>query len=200
MGKPKLNPQVKAAIKTIKERFAIGQQISKGLRSTPPHKLIADFAEQNHINRDTARKLRAMAARRTGYTASELAGWFKRFKKKGHALTISHFIRLVSVPKGKERTQLTREALKHHWSSHRLQVEILSRQRRRGKRGRKPTVITGTAFKGELDRAMWAWDRWLELHLVANRRMRAEIARELRAIQRKIAKVKGLLAKRSRGK
>ena len=87
----------------------------------------------------------------------------------------------------------TREALQHRWSSHRLQTEILARQGRRREGGRKPTVITGEVFEGELERTMWAWDRWLELHLEANPQLRPEITKELKAIKQKIAKVDALL-------
>jgi len=134
-----------------------------------------------------------MASRETGYTKRELNQWFKLFREEEYVLSISHFVRLLSIPKGRERDRLTREALKHRWSSHRLQVEILARQGRRREGGRRPTVITGEVFEAELERTMWAWDRWLELHLEANPQLRPEITKELKAIKQKIAKVNELL-------
>ena len=46
---------------------------------------------------------------------------------------------------------------------------------------------------------MWAWGRWLELHLEANPQLRPEIVKELKAIKQKIAKVDELLLNRSGG-
>lgn len=97
------------------------------------------------------------------------------------------------IPKGRERDRLTRKVLQNRWSSHRLQTEILARQGRRREGSRRPTVITGEVFEGELEKTMWAWDRWLELHLEANPQLRPEILKELKAIKQKIAKVDELL-------
>ena len=119
--------------------------------------------------------------------------WFRLFRKEGYALSISHFVKLISIPKGGGRDRLTQEAVVNRWSSHRLQAEILARQGRRQEGGRRPTVITGEAFEAELERTMWGWDRWLELHLEANPQVRPEIARELKAIKKKIRKVDELL-------
>ena len=191
--------QVEKTIKKIEERYAIGKAILKacGLNSTL--KSIEAQAEKHNINCDTVRKLRSMASKERGYTKRELNHWFKLFREESYALSISHFIRLLSIPKGRERDRLTREALEHRWSSHRLQAEILARQGRRREGGRRPTVVTGEVFEGELEQKMWAGDRWLELHLEANPQLRPEIAKELKAIKRKITKVNQLLLNRSGG-
>jgi hypothetical protein len=193
MAKSKQNSQVEKAIKKIEDRYAIGQTILKQCGPTSPHGLITELAEQYGINRDHAQKLRAMASKETGYTKAELNQWFKRFREEDYALSISHFIKLISVRKGKERDHITQEALTNRWSSHRLQAEILARQGRRQEGGRRPTVIKGEGFEAELERTMWAWDRWLELHLEANPQVRPEIAKELKAIKKKISKVDQLL-------
>ena len=187
---------VERAIRKIEDRYAIGLAILKACGPTSPHGLIAHLADQHGINRDAAQKLRAMATKDTGYTKRELNRWFKLFREEDHALSISHFIKLLSIPKGRQRDQLTHETLEYRWSSHRLQAEILARQGRRQRGGRRPTVITGEAFEGELEQKMWAWDRWLELHLEANPLIQPEIARELKGIKRKITKVNELLQDR----
>jgi hypothetical protein len=184
---------VESTIRKIEERFLIGQEILKACGPTSPHGMIAQLAEQFKINRDSAQKLRALANPEIGYTKRELDKWFKVFRDKGHALSISHFVRLVSVPKGPARDELTREALDSQWSGHRLQKEILARQGRRREGGRRPTVITGEAFVGEVSQAMWAWDRWLSLHLEANADMLPGLAKEFRAMKRLIARVNGLM-------
>lgn len=187
---------IEAAIKKIEERYAIGREILEQCGPTSPHGVIAPLADQYKINRDTAQKLRAMANPEIGYTKRELQAWFKAFRDKGHALTVSHFVRLISVPKGKTRDQLTREALDAQWSGHRLQKEILARQGRRREGGRRPTVISGEAFAGEIMQTMWAWSRWLDLHLNANPELPVELAKQLRAIKRSITKVNELLEQR----
>lgn len=196
MGKAKQVSKVENAISMIKERYAIGKAILKQCGPTSPPGLITELAKQHGINRDTAQKLRAMASKDSGYTQRELNKWFRLFKKDDHALSISHFIKLVSVPKGKERDRLTEEALTNRWSSHRLQKEILALQGRRQEGGRRPTVVIGDEFEGELEQTMWAWNRWLELHVDANTEVRPEILRELNAIKKKVAKVNGLLVNR----
>jgi hypothetical protein len=199
MAKAKQNSQVEKAIKKIEDRYAIGQAVLKQCGPTSAHGLITELAEQYRINRDSAQKLRAMASKETGYTKRELNQWFRLFRKEDHALSISHFIKLISVPKGRGRDRLTQEAVTNRWSSHRLQAEILARQGRRQGGGRRPTVITGEMFEAELERTLWAWDRWLELHLEGNPQVRPEIAKELKAIKRKIVKVNELLLNRSGG-
>jgi hypothetical protein len=199
MAKAKQNSQVEKAIKKIEDRYAIGQAVLKQCGPTSAHGLITELAEQYGINRDSAQKLRAMASKETGYTKRELNQWFKLFRKEDHALSISHFIKFVSIPRGKERDRLTQKAVTNRWSSHRLQAEILARQGRRQEGGRRPTVITGEVFEAELERTLWAWDRWLELHLEGNPQVRPEIAKELKAIKRKIVKVNELLLNRSGG-
>jgi hypothetical protein len=192
--KSKQSRHVGSAIKKIEDHYSIGKLILKECGLTAPHGLIAQLARQHRIGRDTARKLRAMAAKETGYTKTELNQWFKLFRKEDHALTISHFAKLLSIPKGKQRNDLTTEAVINRWSSHRLQAEILARHGRRREGGRKPTVICGVLFEAELKQKMWAWKRWLELHLEANQELRPEITKELKAIKRKITKLDDLMS------
>jgi hypothetical protein len=53
---------VEAAIKTIEQRYAIGQEILEVCGPTSAHGVIAPLAEKYKVNRDTAQKLRAMGA------------------------------------------------------------------------------------------------------------------------------------------
>jgi len=193
MKKLKQTPRVEKAIKKIADRYTIGQAILKACGPTSPHGLITELAEQYDINRDTAQKLRSMAAKETGYTKRELNQWFKLFREEDYALSISHFIKLISIPKGKERDRITQEALTNHWSSHRLQTEILARQGRRKIGGRKPKVATGDEFEAELTQTLWSWNRWLTLHLEANTELRPELSKAVKSVQKKIAELSGLL-------
>ena len=193
MSKTRKNSQVEKAIKKIEGRYVIGKEILKQCGSTSPHGLITELAEQYGINRDHAQKLRAIADPTTGYMKSELNRWFREFRKAGFALTISHFVKLISVPKGETRDLLTRRAIQQEWSSHRLQAEILAVQGRRQAGGRRPNVVIGPHFEQELSQTLWSWSRWLGIQLEEDESMRSEIAKELKSLQRKIGRLQASL-------
>ena len=185
---------VEAAIKKIEEHYRMGCMILEECGVSSPRGEIGRLATQLKVNRDTAQKLRSIANPEAGYTRRELDQLYNQFREKGRALTITHFVKLVSVPRGQLRKQLTDDSLNLEWSAQRLQAEIVARLGRRRTGGRKPTVIEGDSFSGELERTMWAWMRWLDLHLEANPGLRPELAKELKAMKRLIGKVNKLLA------
>lgn len=193
MSNSKSRNQVEKAIQKIEIRYAIGKEVLKKCGPTSPHGLISDLAEGYGISRDTCQKLRALAARESGYKKKELQRWFRRFRSAGFALTITHFIKLISVPRGNDRDRLTELAIENRWSTHRLQAEILSLQGRRQIGGRKPTVIVGDQFEDEFTRILWSWDRWLALHLEANKDLSPKLRKEAESLQRKMAKILQLL-------
>jgi len=193
MGKTKKNPDVERAIQLIEKRYAIGKEILKQCGPVSPHGLIGKLAARHNISRDMAQKLRAMADPVKGYTKSELNQWFREFRKAEFALTVSHFVKLISVPKGRTRDSLTRKAIRHQWSSHRLQAEIISRQGRRQVGGRRPTVIVGDQFPGELARVVRSWDRWLALQLEANKQLSPVLRKEANSLHLQMGKLMGLL-------
>lgn len=185
--------QVKKTIRTIEARYAIGKEILKHCGAVSPHGEITKLAARHNISRDMAQKLRAMATKDIGYTKSELNQWFREFRKAEFALTISHFVKLISVPKGRTRDSLTRKAIRHRWSSHRLQAEIISSQGRRQVGGRRPTVIVGDQFEDELARVVRSWDRWLVIHLEANKQISRALRKEADSLHRRMDKLMGLL-------
>jgi hypothetical protein len=193
MSKAASKKQIEQAIAKIEARYAIGKQILRDCGPVSPHGEITRLAAENNISRDMAQKVRAMADPLKGYTKSELNAWFREFRKAEFALTISHFVKLISVPRGRRRDSLTRNAIRHRWSSHRLQAEIISRQGRRQVGGRRPKVVTGSNFERELAQTLWSWSRWLDVQLEADTSMRTELARELELLNRKIARLQGLL-------
>jgi hypothetical protein len=133
---------VEDRIKKITSCYDIGKQILKKCGPRSPLDAIDKMAIEFDINGETVRKLRAMANPETGYTKSELNQWFREFRKAGFSLTITHFIKLISVPNGRKRDALTRQAIKQKWSSHLLQAEILALQGRR-----KAAIITQAAIR-----------------------------------------------------
>jgi len=185
--------QVEKTIRTIEARYAIGKEILKHCGAVSPHGEITKLAARHNISRDMAQKLRAMATKDIGYTKSELNQWFREFRKAEFALTISHFVKLISVPKGRTRDSLTRKAIGHRWSSHRLQAEIISRQGRRQVGGRRPTVIVGDQFEDELARVVRSWDRWLVIHLEANKQISPAVRKEANSLHQRMDKLMGLL-------
>ena len=185
--------QVEKTIRTIEARYAIGKEILKHCGAVSPHGEITKLAAKYKISRDMAQKLRAMATKDIGYTKSELNQWFREFRKAEFALTISHFVKLISVPKGRTRDSLTRNAIGHRWSSHRLQAEIISSQGRRQVGGRRPTVIVGDQFEDELARVVRSWDRWLVIHLEANQDLSPTLRKQTKALKQKMGKLLRLL-------
>lgn len=181
--------QVETAIRKIETRYEIGKKILRACGPTSQPGEIAALAKQYGVNRDIAQKLRAMAAPGTGYTKTELNRLFKQFREADWSLTATHFIKLISVPKGKLRDELTNLAIEHHWSSHQLQAEILARQGRRQIGGRKPNIVTGDQFENELAKVLFSWDRWLVYHLNANDDLRSGLQKELKSLHRKIGRL-----------
>ena len=193
MSKAKRNSQVEKKIQTIESRYEIGKEVLKQCGQRSPHGVITELAEKHGVPRDTCQKLRALASKEAGYSKTELNRWFRRFRAVGFSLTITHFIKLVSVPKGRKRDRLTELAIEDRWSTHRLQAEILALQGRRQVGGRKPTVVAGDQFEDEFTRVLWSWDRWLAIHLEANKELSPKLLKETKAFQRTMAKVLRLL-------
>lgn len=185
--------EIKEAIGEIERCYGIGKEVLKKCTEVSPRGVIAELAEEHRVSRDKAQKLRAMAAKDTGYTKAELKLLYQQFYRAGFALTISHFVKLVSVPKGKARDKLTRKAIENRWSSHRLQAEIVALLGRRQIGGRKPGIAIGDEFEAELTKTLWSWDRWLTLHMEANTDLRPELRKAVESVQKKINDLYGLL-------
>jgi hypothetical protein len=191
--KPARYDKVEAAITQIEARYRIGQEIlKKSNEGSMPGGIKAE-AEHYQINRDTCQKLRAMAAKETGYSRAELNRLYAKFRRAKHALQITHFVKLVSVPKGELRDELTDLALKHRWSSHRLQAEILARQGRRRVGGRRPAAADKCNIEAELARNLWAWDRWIVTQKDAIEYLRPELQKQVGKLSKRIGKIKAEL-------
>lgn len=190
--------QIERLIQQIEHHFQLGREILKQCGSRSPRGLIQQLAREYRLNRDTCQKLRALAAPETGYTRSELNTWLRRFRSQQHALSVSHFVKLVSVPKGPERDRLTQRCLDEKWSSHRLQVEIIAACGRRRQGGRKPSLADSGDFAAKLQHQVWSWQRWLDLHLETIDLPAGDLRREIRSLRRKLGTIAGLLESRGR--
>ena len=193
MKKQMTRSEIKEAISEIERCYGIGKDVLKKCTAVSAPGEIEKHAIKHGVNRDKAQKLRAMAAKETGYTVAELKSLYQQFRKAKFALTISHFVKLVSVPKGKARDKLTTEAIENSWSTHRLQAEIVALLGRRQVGGRKPTVVVGDQFEDEFTRVIWSWNRWLALHLEANEQLDPKLREEAESLQRKMRKLLSLI-------
>jgi hypothetical protein len=193
MKKQMTRSEIKEAISEIERCYGIGKDVLKKCTAVSAPGEIEKHAIKHGVNRDKAQKLRAMAAKETGYTAAELKSLYQQFRKAKFALTISHFVKLVSVPKGKARDKLTTKAIENSWSTHRLQAEIVALLGRRQVGGRKPTVVVGDQFEDEFTRVIWSWNRWLALHLEANEQLDPKLRKEAESLQGKMRDLLGLI-------
>ena len=189
------NDKVKAAIAEIERRYEIGHAVLEKCGPSSPTGLIKEEARKHGISRDTCQKLRAMADVKTGYSRGELAKLYAKFQDAEHALTISHFVKLVSVPKGNLRTKLTDLALKNRWSSHRLQAEILAHQGRRASGGRNPTKVGVDQIEAELGRVLWSWDHWMKTNEASFTGLRPEVRAKVESLGRLVSKAQKMLQK-----
>lgn len=159
--------QVKQRIRKIRECYRMGHEI---LKQCPPYSAsegLLEFAAKHRINRETVTKYRAMAMPETGYTEEELAESIESFHKEGRALTINHFVRLLSVPKKTKRKELEQKALQGKWSLRRLQQEILAVNGRRYEAsGRKPRIPQSKkSAVAAVAHQIWSWQNWLDAYL-----------------------------------
>ena len=181
--------QIEERINVITEALAIGKRVLQECKETSPPGLIGQIAEESGISRDKCQKLRQLVAPETGYSTEELCGWYESFRNSGFALSITHFVKLVSVSDRRVRNRLTRQAIKQRWSTHRLQREILDAGGRRMLGGRRPTIVTGDGFDAELETQLYSWRRWIEFHLDANDEMEADIRTKLTTLKKQLDKL-----------
>lgn len=169
--------KLEQTIQCIKERYALGQWFFQKCQSDPSCHTLKQMAASAALCHNTAQKLRALANPQTGFTETELEALFCKFRKVGRALTVSHLIRLLSLPKGPDRTAMLDLALVHNWGANYLQREINTRRVRVNARkaGRRPRVSTGRGFEADLLQTMQSWNRLLHLQLAET----AEIDRNL---------------------
>lgn len=178
-------------ISRINECHTLGLKILKACdRYSEPGKL-ASVAAENGINREQAAKYRAFATPKTGYSEQELNASIRAFRIRKRSLTIGHFIRLLTVPKKKERKELEKQALDNQWSLRRLQLEILAQCGRRYEAaGRKPRIPDDSKSAiGSLAHQVWSWRHWLEAFL------EAEVSSENAELEAKLKKLSSQMLK-----
>jgi hypothetical protein len=181
--------QIESEIGKIQAAYDIGVV---ALETFGPHATggsLIRFAEQSKLNPEKVRKLRMMAQI---YSQDDLDDWYDVFRESQYALTVSHFVKFVSVSRKATRDQLTKNALKNHWSSHELQKQILAKQGRRKQAGRPPKLSTEKDVKQKLQQQFWSWNRWIDAHLEMLRVVDPKMARHVAKLQTKLREIERL--------
>ena len=186
--------ETRRRIESLKEAFKIGKDVLNQCTTHSQPGRISELAAKYGMTRDKCQKLRQMANPQTGYSKLQLEKWYKYFRKEGLALTVTHFMKLVSVPTRNYRDRLTRKAVKQKWSTQQLQREILKLNGRRMLGGRKPFVATGDGFASELESQLFSWSRWLGFHLEANADMEPMLRGELNEVKQRLEGIHNILA------
>jgi hypothetical protein len=103
---------------------------------------------------------RAFATPVTGYTEAELDRVFVDCRRLGWILNVSHFVKLLTVPKGPVRTALENEILVGCWSANLLKAVIRQRfGNRRPKAGRRRRVSDWDDARAQMIHLVDQWAR-----------------------------------------
>ena len=163
------NQEVEKRISKIQKCHKLGQRILKECELHSARGKLARVAAEHEITRDQAARYRALATPETGYTRDDFDDSFEAFRNAGRALTIYHFIKLLTVQDKKKRKVLEDKAFKNQWSLRRLQLEILADCGRRYEAaGRRPSIPEDLkSAVGSVAHQVWSWRHWLEAYLEA---------------------------------
>ena len=189
-----ISNETQRRIESLKKAHEIGKDILRQCTTHSQPGRIIELAAKYGMTRDKCQKLRQMANPKTGYTEKQLKSWYEYFRREGLALTLTHFIKLVSVEDGRQRNRLTREAVKQKWSTQQLQREILKHNGRRMRGGRKPVIVTGDGFASELESQLYSWERWLSYHLEANKDIKPKLRKDLNDVKKRLKKIHDTLS------
>ena len=176
--------EIEASIRRILEAFALGEQLNLESESGPTRGRTGRLAEKYGILEEQVRKLRVLADKGRGFTREEMDEQFRRFRKEGKSLDLSHFIRSLALPRGRIRNSALRAALAKGLSSHQLQSLISTRQPNSKQAGRKPKPLVSDQFDQMVGRLVWSWDRILDANLEVNRFSNPDLEKAVQKMQR----------------
>ena len=189
MLKPMSSKQIEQEIAKIQKAYDIGVDVLETCGEHATGGSLIRKAEQLKINPEKVRKLRMMAQ---VYSQEALDEWYDHFEAQKYALTVSHFIKFVSVLRKATRDQLTKSAVKHHWSAHELQKQILATQGRRKQAGRPPKLATEKDVKQKLQQQFWSFNRWIDAHIDMLNVVDPKMAKHVSALQAKLRDIERL--------
>jgi hypothetical protein len=133
---------------------------NRGLASVKQHPrngnvygMIAASAAEAGDSGELLRKARIFADKDDGYSRSEFERLLKSCDRGGHALGLSHIVRLLSLPKARgKRRAMQDAAIENRWSRRRLDAEIASLYGNRaknavGKKAAKPDTVEVALYR-----------------------------------------------------
>ena len=179
-------------ISRIQECYKFGQRVLKECEPYSAKEELERVAAKIGIKPEQAAKYRAMAIEETGYSEQDIVDSVTAFRTEGRALTIGHFIRLLTVRDKKKREKLEGKALKNQWSLRRLQQEILADcGRRYDVPGRRPKIPDNLkSAVGSVAHQVWSWRHWLDAYLEAEvSNKNAKLKKQLQELSSQMRKV-----------
>ena len=139
--------------------YEAGHRSLKDYPERMAYGVLKKFTDNGQIGQaEQQRKARAFAHPKSGYTKAEMQSLISRCEREGFAIGLSHIIRLLSIPKGADRTALQNAAIDGHWSPRRLDAEI---RRSQGKK-QKPGVGRRTRPPADTNEALYRLSRQCE--------------------------------------
>lgn len=173
---------VEESIKKIGKAYALGETILVESQKGEVRGKSTRLSEKYKVPEEMVKKLRVLANPRRGFSRVEMQKQFSRFRRKGKSLKLSHFIRLLALPRGQTRNVVMNKALEENLSPNRLQEFIRSIQPNpRHWAGRKPKVAVTDNFDDLVGCMVRSWKRVLEAHLrvykITNLDLKAKVTR-----------------------
>lgn len=164
-GSRKTQPAVDAALTEVRRFHTAGVSSLKEYPGRMGYGGMNSEAERLGYNPETLRKARAFAE---NYTEQQLGALCALAEKRQFAMTVSHVIRLLSVPK-EHRSKFQRELVESQWSKRQLDGEIRKRFANRmpaaGRRRASPQTAEDAYYA-----IARACDQWTRLVAAMNRR------------------------------
>ena len=160
MAQQSTKADVAIAVKRLKDFYKVG------LQSLRRHPNLLRYGEMKteagtaRLKEEKTRKARQLASAKSGYSPKALELLSMHAKKKCFALSVTHAIRILTVPKDRRR-DIEKRMIDEAWSVSRLEMEIagLFGKRRHGGRRRK-IPADAPAVLLQLEQMCEEWGRW----------------------------------------
>ena len=188
--------KVEKNIAEIQKWYDVGRKLADACPTYAQDGLIKKQAEKLGIRAATARTYRQMSGL---YTQADMDKLYQKFRKNLFALTISHFVHLVTVEDSRERKAITLEAVEGRLSVSQLHKLKLQRfGNKNSNAGRIPDNIKAEGKQALVDAVkseLAGWLRWLNLALKHHGGARSKLSASLKTLMSEITGVHQLSQK-----